>query len=295
MTGRLGNLPMAQLSLLERTLLFYGTRFPNHPRKWWVHDHLRRICRVDLNQDIEVVRNHLRWLLNPSDFEHAPLFWLGNKDTWDLYHLCRLVGPGSVFFDIGANFGYYSVAVATATNRQCRVYAFEPNPKTYDRLLRHIDWNGLKDVIRPIPLALSDRQGSATLIERSDNSGASRIGDDAPGITVELTTLDAFCAERRVEQLDAFKIDVEGLEAKVLYGGRETITRFKPAIVIEFWTTGLARAHSTVDEVAEALANLGYKMQKPVRDQLIPITAPPRTEIPENVFCVHPDRPFLPR
>jgi len=33
---------MAELSLQERTLLFYGTRLPNHPRKWWLHDRLRR-------------------------------------------------------------------------------------------------------------------------------------------------------------------------------------------------------------------------------------------------------------
>jgi FkbM family methyltransferase len=286
---------MADLSLVERTLLFYGTRLPNHPRKWWLHDHLRRVCRVAVDRDIEVVRNRLRWLLNPADFEHAGLFWLGGKDNWDLYHLGRFLGPGSVFFDIGANFGYYSVALATALDRRCRVYAFEPNPNTYARLLRHIEWNGLKDLVQPIPLALSDRQGSATLIERSDNSGASRIGDDAAGIAVDLTTLDAFCADRDITQLDALKIDVEGLEARVLRGGRETISRLKPAIVIEFWNTGLERAHSSVAEVAAAIDGLGYKMFKPMRNQLVPITNPPCTPIPENIFCFHPDRPYAPR
>src|SRR5271157_5173518 len=133
-----GKVSMAELSLLERTLLFYGTRLPNHPRKWWLHDRLRRMSGVAVDQDIEVVRDGLRWLLNPSDFEHAGLFWLGSKDPWDLYHLRRLAGPGCVFFDIGANFGYYSLALAAALDRQCRVYAFEPNPKTYARLLRHI-------------------------------------------------------------------------------------------------------------------------------------------------------------
>src|SRR5271157_257064 len=37
-----GKESMAELSLQERTLLFYGTRLPNHPRKWWLHDRLRR-------------------------------------------------------------------------------------------------------------------------------------------------------------------------------------------------------------------------------------------------------------
>ena len=265
---------------------------PNHPRKWWVHDHLRRICGVAVDRDIEVVRDRLRWLLNPSDFEHAGLFWLGSKDPWDLYHLRRLLGPGSVFFDIGANFGYYSMALATALERQCRIYAFEPNPKTHARLLRHIEWNGLNGIVLPFPLALSDREGTATLIERSDNSGASRIGDDAPGIAVELTRLDDFCADKGVERIDALKIDVEGLEARVLTGGRETLSRFKPALIVEFWTTGLERAHSSVDEVAGALNSLGYELFQPIRDQLVPIAKPPRSSDPVNVFCLHPARPF---
>jgi FkbM family methyltransferase len=259
-----------------------------------VHDHLRRICRVTIDRDIEVVRNRLRWLLNPADFEHGGLFWLGSKDPWDLYHLRRLLGPGSVFFDIGANFGYYAVAVATALDGRCRVYAFEPNPKTYARLVRHIEWNGLEDQVLPVALALSDHRGPATLIERPDNSGASRIGDDAPGIAVDVTTLDAFCVEKGVERVDLIKIDVEGLEARVLRGGRHTITRLKPAIVIEFWTTGLARAQSTVEEVALSLSELGYQMYKPIRDQLVAITTPPCTTIPENVFCFHRDRPYAP-
>ncbi len=282
---------MPGLSILEQMLLFYGTRFPNHPRKWWLHDRLRQLSGVSIDRDIEVVRDRSRWLLNPSDYEHAPLFWLGSMDTWDLYHIRRLVGPGCVFFDIGANFGYYSVTLATALNRRCRVYSFEPNPKTYARLLKHIEWNGLHDVVLPFQIGLSDCTGTATLIERSDNSGASRIGDDAPGIPVELTTLDEFCNKQGVDRLDALKVDVEGLEARVLWGGRNTLSRFKPLLVIEFWMTGLERAHSSVDEVACALSELGYKLFRPSRNQLSPVAEPPRTSIPENIFCFHPDRP----
>ena len=142
---------MAELSALEQTLLFYGTRFPSHPRKWWLHDRLRRFFRVDIDRDIEVVRNRMRWSLNPADFEHEGLFWLGTKDKWDLYHMRRMLGPGSVFFDIGANFGYYSLTIATALDRQCQVHTFEPNPRTYARLCRHIQWNGLQNVVLATP------------------------------------------------------------------------------------------------------------------------------------------------
>ncbi len=285
---------MAELSLIERALLFYGTRLPNHPRKWWLLDRFRRSLGVDIDRDIEVNREGLRWSLNPADFEHAGLFWAGAKDKWDLYHLRSILGPGSVFLDIGSNFGYYSLTLAAALNRQCKIHAFEPNPKTYSRLLRHIEWNGMRDVISAHQVALSDTEGAATLIERADNSGASRLGNDAAGVSVQMTTLDAFCRADAMERLDALKIDVEGYEARVLIGGRATLSRFKPAIVIEFWTTGLARAGSSVDEVAGVLDDLGYKLFKPSRERLLPITDPPRSEDPQNVFCFHPERPFPP-
>src|SRR4029450_12465445 len=96
-------------SLLERALLFYGTRLPNHPRKWWLHDRLRQLLGVATTGNIEVVREGLRWLLNPADFEHTPLFWLGTMDRWDLYHLRRLAMQDCVFIHGCANFGITSL------------------------------------------------------------------------------------------------------------------------------------------------------------------------------------------
>src|SRR4051812_30167953 len=157
---------MADLSLLERALLFYGAQLPNHPRKWWVHDRLRRLFGVAVDRDIAVHREGLRWSLNPADFEHAGLFWMGTLDKWDLYHLRRLVVPGMVFFDVGANFGYYSLSLAKALQNKCDVHAFEPTPTTYDRLRQHVEANGMSSVIHLHQMALSDVTGTANLIQR---------------------------------------------------------------------------------------------------------------------------------
>src|SRR5262249_17062185 len=153
-------------------------------------------------------------------------FWMGAKDSWDLYHLRALVGPGCMFFDIGANFGYYSLTLAKVLERRCQIHAFEPTPATNERLRRHIEWNGMSEVIQAHPMAVSDVPGTVTLIQRSDNSGASRLGTDATGIPVEVTPLDAFCSSHGIDRLDAVKVDVEGYEGRVLKGGRETLSRF---------------------------------------------------------------------
>src|SRR5262249_3812827 len=159
------------------------------------------------------VREGLRWSLNPADFEHAALFWMGTMDKWELYHLRRLVRPGSVVLDVGANFGYYSLSLAQGLQHQCQVHAFEPTPTTYERLRKHVELNRMSDVVHLHQVALSDVTGTANLIQRADNSGASRLGTDAAGISVQVTTLDEFCTQQNVSRVDLIKIDVEGYEA----------------------------------------------------------------------------------
>src|SRR5436190_9413048 len=117
---------MSDFSPLERAFLFYGTRLPNHPRKWWLHSRLRRWMRVRPNRQFEVIRDGLKWSLNPADFADEALFWLGTKDTWDVNHLKRMTKPGDVILDVGANFGYYGLTLARTLQDRCLVHSLEP-------------------------------------------------------------------------------------------------------------------------------------------------------------------------
>src|SRR5262249_14747784 len=118
-------------SALARLLEFYGTRL-HHRGQGRIHMMLRRILKPDLNADFDVTRGGLHWRLNPSDFVQADLFWFGRKDYWETHHLRKLLHPGSVLFDVGANIGYYAITLAAALGNACRVYAFEPFPSTYE-------------------------------------------------------------------------------------------------------------------------------------------------------------------
>ena len=72
----------------------------------------------------------------------ANIFWLGTKDTWDLRQLCQCVAPGDVVLDVGSNFGHYALNLATAMKRVGQIHALEPDPVNFERLCRHIAWNG---------------------------------------------------------------------------------------------------------------------------------------------------------
>jgi len=281
---------MSRLSLLERALVVYGTRFPNHPRKWWIHDRLRRLCGVAIDRDIAVTRNGLRWILNPSDFGHHSLFWLGTKDTWDVTHLTRLVDLGSVILDIGANFGYYALTLASALHGRCLIHALEPNPANFDRLTRHTAMNGQQAVIQAHRMGVSDHPETVDMRQPSDNAGHTAVAPEGEIKGVQLTTLDAFCGWVGLKQLDLVLLDVEGFEERALKGATKSLARFKPMVFVELFPPVMDRQGSNPEAVARILIEQGYELFAAQRDRLEPISRMPEGDQRVNAFGFHRER-----
>ena len=274
-------------SWLFKLLEVYGTRV-HHRGQWRVHALLRKWLHPNVDADLQVVRDGHRWLLNPSDFVQCEFFWLGTRDDWEMFHLRKLLHPGSVILDVGANFGHYSITLADALHKDCSVLAFEPFPPNLERLRTNIRMNSLEDIIQIHAIGLSDSVGSGYMTTRADNSGAATLAASggAEGYHVALTTLDFFYAHHRIEKLDFMKIDIEGYEEKLLIGGKETIRRFSPLILIELDPPKLIRAGSSVDRVAAQLNDFGYKLYVARRKRLLPLRNLPHGQDLINAFCL---------
>ena len=279
---------MKKQSLPFRLLLFYGCRVPYHRGKGWLVERLLHLFRIDVDEEFDLERDGLRWRLNPADFVHADVFWLGRKDYYDVYHLQKVLQSGHVFFDVGANFGYYSVVMASRLNKQCVIHAFEPNPPTLARLRHHVVINGLQEVVHVHDAALSDQVGTAALSTKEGNSGGAHIVvSDAKSTQVKLTTLDDFCDEQRVTRLDAVKIDVEGFEERVLLGGQRTFRRWRPVLLMELEPARLRDKQTSVERVVLLLQELGYELFVSHRQTLVPLRHWPEGDDAQmNVFCL---------
>jgi len=225
----------------------------------------------------------MEWLLNPNDVVDSDLFWFGSKDMWDLFHILKYVTPGATMMDIGANFGYYSCLIARSLEQQCSIYAFEPWPATFDRLTKHLEWNGLRQSVHPVCVGLSDEIGSGQMQFSSSNSGAASFLPGEGGIPV--TTLDGFCEERGIAGIDFMKIDVEGLEPKVLKGGRRTLETYHPSMLIEVNPLTLKTQGFCAEDVLGILRDLGYDLFTIHRKQLRPLLQFPEGDDFINVFC----------
>ena len=161
-----------------------------------------------------------------------------NGGVWEPENLAVLlsfVRDDTVFLDIGANVGYFTVAVGNRLCRGGRAYAFEPHPALTNLIERSIQLNSLEAVATILPCAVSDREGSLELFYPEGHLGrgtASRTLDE-PGLTISVPA-------HRVDDLlpaglavDLVKIDVEGHELEVLQG-MEDVLRRSPDIKILF-------------------------------------------------------------
>jgi FkbM family methyltransferase len=159
-----------------------------------------------------------------------------------MYDRCGdfLAQEGWVVFDIGANVGVVSVLQA---RRQAQVYAFEPNPDCYRRLLKTITANGLEDKIRPFNLALGNAVGTGKMqVEKKGGTTGGTVVAGSDGnpteASVNITTLDGMVPALNVPHIDLLKIDVEGAEVDVLRGATRTLLHTK-RIMLEYHSRAL--------------------------------------------------------
>jgi len=190
------------------------------------------------------------------------------------FALERLLEPGMVCLDVGANFGEVTLHMARLVGSGGAVHAFEPAVLPFTRLSRHVERNARHHggCVRCYPVALSDRGGTirmATPTEEAENQGLGSIVSAAPSgyATVDVTaqTLDQFVVEHRLERLDFVKLDIQGAEPLLVRGGLETIRRFRPRIVSEISAADLSAGGITSRQYCDMFTGLGYRIHRLTR------------------------------
>lgn len=264
----------------------YSRRLPYHPGKWRVVEALVRLSGLeqsDRGKSFVVEIEKLRWKLQTTCAIQRKLFYHGFIDRVECRTLAARLGPGAVFFDIGSYFGWYSLWLAKQSGASA--FAFEPVPVNYELLAENVRLNSAENV-RTFPVALSDQPGEVCFqIPLADNRGTGRIVAEG-GQRVPAITLDAFVAEQGISRIDAMKIDVEGAEVRVLAGGRETLEKFRPAILIELNPKRLELLAASEAALLAALRDLGYGIHHVGKRGLTPFTGIPAGQEYTNLFCL---------
>ena len=134
-----------------------------------------------------------------------------------------------VFYDIGSNWGYFSLFLASREDFRGRIHAFEPWPSSYRDLESMVTQAELEKVITHHNLALGESR-EQVLMQCGRHSGEAKIIDGTKGNIVRQETLDSL----QIEGPDFIKIDAEDSELSVLRGGTRILDEKRPSIVFEF-------------------------------------------------------------
>ncbi len=138
----------------------------------------------------------------------------------------HLLPVSGTFFDVGAHAGYFSLLASAHVGLSGRVFAIEPNPKTFATLERHLALNRVANV-RALMCGLADKPGSLTLHappSQIDYNATVLPRADWTRVDVPARTLDDCVREWAIDRIDLMKIDVEGAEPLVLAGGTRSLS-----------------------------------------------------------------------
>lgn len=246
-----------------------------------------------------------------TDFE---IYYFGMVDGRETQAIARLVQPGDICVDAGANSGWYTVHLGDLAGQAGMVHAFEPDPRAFAQLSENVALNQSRATVRLNNVALGRSAGTMPLYT-TRNSQLSSLHPIAPDFLphqpdaqasvcprqASVTTLDAYAGTAGLECIDFLKLDVEGSEFDVLRGG-EQVMRMRPVPPVLYVELNPGASHqagfSVHDMIAWLDAEVGYHFYRvtalgrlaefrSVGDLLTEVDRLPSGRV-LNVFCLVP-------
>ncbi len=157
------------------------------------------------------------------------------EDDYEIAKISRQ-HTGGVIIDVGANIGIFSLA-ASQNFQNAEIYALEPHPDAYSRLVENLKLNRA-DNVRPLNRAVCSMSGPVRLSAGASTTAGSV--SDAGNLSIDGISLDDLCAERAIDHVGLLKIDVEGGEVEVLRGAGKTLEN-TDWVVVECHSAELAQ------------------------------------------------------
>ena len=170
------------------------------------------------------------------DYVGRAAFYCGDLDPKISWVCRKLVSPGDIACDIGANIGIITLLLSKLVGEHGKVYAFEPNPDCCEALNAALIHNRITNV-EAHRFALGAVDEERELLIPSKNAGAGSFtrptdGSEGRALPVSVRTLDQFVSENKIQNIQFIKIDVEGFESEVLKGSIKVLGSLRPGAIL---------------------------------------------------------------
>jgi FkbM family methyltransferase len=226
----------------------------------------RRLAGLD--DTVEVLRDGLHWRLDLRQGIDLAIY-LGVFERSTAKALRRLIRPGQVVLDVGANVGAHTLPLARLVGDVGRVVAFEPTAFARRKLIANLALN--PELVRRVTVEPTMLIGESSaklppaiysswpLVGRSQLHTKHR-GELKSTEGARARRLDDWLAEVGIEHVDLIKVDVDGYECEVLSGATALLRRVKPILVMELAPYIVDERH-TLDELLDILRRREYRLE----------------------------------
>ena len=243
----------------------------------------------------------LKIKVNQTNYLGTIIFWEGIETFEYTVIFLSLVKKINIFYDIGANIGYYSL-LAKMANPGIRIVSFEPASGPLFYLRENIRINNF-DNIKAESLALSDKSGEIDFYEIKNAkytylehclAGEGNIGSLTTGRNfvvkkVKTITLDEYVKANNEDTIDLIKMDTEGTENLILEKSVFILGEMRPIIICE-------TIFNKIEHFLEEILNFyGYEFYNHTKAGLVKTDTIKREvdNVISNCFFVHPSKFYL--
>ena len=223
-----------------------------------------RLASAGLRQRDVAVRNGIAKGLKFNTGESCPELALGTYEVPIQKIFAQHLKTGDVFYDIGANVGFFSIIAAKLVGEGGKVYAFEPGSENAKSIRYNGELNNFNQ-IEVIEKAVSNTSGTGEFLLAKYSGGHALATADAPPdlagkVTVDLVSIDDLIASGQIEPPNFVKIDVEGAELDVLKGMTQTIKTYQPSVIYEVDDGDRAAYERKYQELANFFESFNYQV-----------------------------------
>jgi len=216
---------------------------------------LAGIVRRELNRaapqgltEVAIAAGGLAGLHLFLDLQSEKDYWLGTYEPELQAVIEKLVLPGMVAYDVGANIGYVSLLLARRVGESGKVFAFEALPSNLERLRENLKLSDFSRTVEAVDAAVVDGERSVRFLV-GPSGGMGKTEGSAGRQDVSYTeahevtgiSLDAFVYRMGNPVPQVVKMDIEGGETLAFPGMRRLLSEARPLILLELHGPEAAR------------------------------------------------------
>lgn len=287
-----------------KTISVLTKKLPEHRKLNQLYKHFNRIGLVMGADPIVVseMKDGTRMHVDLSTKTERISFYTGKYDSRFIGVIKSLFNVDSCFLDVGANIGFYTIALGNhikEKNAKGKVISFEPFEGNYNRLTDNVKLNSLESFCFLNPYGLSNKVMETQITLREDFKHGSNTGNAAIQTSkdmdkgfklfpIKLKDLDEVWTNdfKNLGNIDMIKMDIEGHEDFCLEGGKNTIEKHRPTILMEVNKPYYEARKVKLDATFLKLIPSNYNIYRTVGLKWVKIISLNECSKNDNVFLV---------